>query len=113
MATNTPDPLKPIKDKGSRKVFIETYGCQMNVNDSEVVLSILQDAGYERCGSISEADLILVNTCSVRDNAEQRVLGRLDVFRQEKKKRKVLVGVLGCMAQRMKEGDNDYGKFQF
>ena len=103
MATNTPNPLKPINDASRRKVFIETYGCQMNVNDSEVVLAILQDAGFALCSSISEADLILVNTCSVRENAEQRVLGRLDVFRQEKKKRKVLVGVLGCMAQRMKE----------
>ena len=87
-----------------RKVFIETYGCQMNVNDSEVVLSILQAAGYSRCDSLGEADLILVNTCSVRDNAEQRVLGRLDVFRLEKKRRgSVVVGVLGCMAQRLKE----------
>ena len=103
MATNTPNPLKSINDASRRKVFIETYGCQMNVNDSEVVLAILQDAGFALCSSISEADLILVNTCSVRENAEQRVLGRLDVFRQEKKKRKVLVGVLGCMAQRMKE----------
>ena len=86
------------------KVFIETYGCQMNVNDSEVVLSILQAAGWSRCTSAAEADLILVNTCSVRDNAEQRVLGRLDVFLQEKKRRRgVVVGVLGCMAQRLKE----------
>jgi len=85
------------------KVFIETYGCQMNVNDSEVVLSILKGVGYDRCDSMSDADLILVNTCSVRDNAEQRILGRLDVFRLEKKKRKVTVGVLGCMAERMKE----------
>ena len=86
------------------KVFIETYGCQMNVNDSEVVLSILQVAGWSRCASAAEADLILVNTCSVRDNAEQRVLGRLDVFLQEKKRRRgVVVGVLGCMAQRLKE----------
>ena len=86
------------------KVFIETYGCQMNVNDSEVVLSILQKAGWERCQSLAEADMILVNTCSIRDNAEQRVLGRLDVFLQEKKRRRgVVVGVLGCMAQRLKE----------
>ena len=94
--------IKPKTGCEGPKVFIETYGCQMNVNDSEVVLSILQDAGYSLCESISEADLILVNTCSIRDNAEQRVLGRLDVFRLEKKKRKVLVGVLGCMAERMK-----------
>ena len=85
-------------------VYIETYGCQMNVNDSEVVLSILEKAGYRSCGTLDQADLILINTCSVRDNAEQRVLGRLDVFRQEKKRRSgVVVGVLGCMAQRMKE----------
>ena len=85
-------------------VYIETYGCQMNVNDSEVALSILQKAGYSLCHRMEEADLILINTCSVRDNAEQRVLGRLDVFRQEKKRRRgVVVGVLGCMAERLKE----------
>ena len=85
-------------------VYIETYGCQMNVNDSEVVLSILQSAGYSLCREMDRADLILINTCSVRDNAEQRVLGRLDVFRQEKKRRAgVVVGVLGCMAERLKE----------
>ena len=88
----------------SMRVFIETYGCQMNVSDSEVVLTILKKVGYSLCDSISQADVILVNTCSVRDNAEQRILGRLDVFRLEKKKRSgVIVGVLGCMAQRMKE----------
>ena len=76
----------------------------MNVSDSEVVLTILRKVGYSLCDSISQADVILVNTCSVRDNAEQRILGRLDVFRLEKKKRDgVIVGVLGCMAQRMKE----------
>lgn len=86
------------------KVFIETYGCQMNVNDSEVVLSVLQKEGYSLCEGIGEADLILVNTCSIRDNAEQRVLGRLDVFRLEKKRRSgIVVGVLGCMAERLKE----------
>ena len=86
------------------KVFIETYGCQMNVNDSEVALSILEKAGYARCETMDVADLILINTCSVRDNAEQRVLGRLDVFRQEKRRRSgVVVGVMGCMAERLKE----------
>ena len=85
-------------------VYIETYGCQMNVNDSEVVLAILQKAGYVLCRRMDQADLILINTCSVRDNAEQRVLGRLDVFRQEKKRRTgVVVGILGCMAERLKE----------
>jgi len=85
------------------KIYIETYGCQMNVNDSEVVLAIMQKAGYELCKSIEEADLIVVNTCSIRDNAEQRVLGRLDVFRLERRKRNVLVAVIGCMAERLKE----------
>ncbi|MBQ7640578.1 MAG: tRNA (N6-isopentenyl adenosine(37)-C2)-methylthiotransferase MiaB [Bacteroidales bacterium] len=86
------------------KVYIETYGCQMNVGDSEVVLAILRQVGYSRCEEISRADLILVNTCSIRENAEQRVFGRLDVFRQEKLRRKgVIVGVLGCMAERLKE----------
>ena len=76
----------------------------MNVNDSEVALSILEKAGYTRCETMDVADLILINTCSVRDNAEQRVLGRLDVFRQEKRRRGgVVVGVMGCMAERLKE----------
>lgn len=87
-----------------KKVYIETYGCQMNVSDTEVVLSILQTIGYQKTDQIQQADLILVNTCSIRDNAEQRVRGRLDIFRQEKKRRKqVLVGVIGCMAERLKE----------
>lgn len=86
------------------KVFIETYGCQMNVYDSELVLSILKKEGYELCDSIDSADLILVNTCSIRENAEQRVWGRLDHFLQEKRKRQdLIVGVLGCMAERVKE----------
>ena len=96
--------VKPVFDTVRPRVFVETYGCQMNVNDSEVVVSILQEAGYSLCESMEEADLILVNTCSVRENAEQRVFGRLDVFGQEKKRRPgVVVGVLGCMAERLKE----------
>jgi len=88
----------------TKKYYIETYGCQMNVADSEVVASILGDAGYEPVGDIKLADLILVNTCSIRENAEQRVWGRLDLFRSEKRKRpQVIVGVLGCMAERLKE----------
>ena len=76
----------------------------MNVADSEVVASVLSDAGYAPAGSIGEADIILVNTCSIRENAEQRVWGRLDLFRAQKKKRpQVIVGVLGCMAERLKE----------
>lgn len=86
------------------KVFIETYGCQMNVYDSELVISILQKEGWQLCDSIESADMILVNTCSIRDNAEQRVWGRLDHFLQQKRKRgELIVGVLGCMAERVKE----------
>ncbi|MEG0518019.1 MAG: tRNA (N6-isopentenyl adenosine(37)-C2)-methylthiotransferase MiaB [Bacteroidales bacterium] len=96
--------VKPIRDHELPQVFIETYGCQMNVNDSEVVLSVLQDAGYSLCEAIENADIILVNTCSIRDNAEQRIWGRLDVFLQLKKKRKeIIVGILGCMAERLKD----------
>jgi tRNA-2-methylthio-N6-dimethylallyladenosine synthase len=88
----------------AKKYYIETYGCQMNVADSEVVASILGDAGYSAVKDIKQADLILVNTCSIRENAEQRVWGRLDLFRSEKRKRpQVIVGVLGCMAERLKE----------
>ncbi len=88
----------------SRKVYIETYGCQMNVADSEVVVSILKDNGFDATEKIGEADLILVNTCSIRDNAEQRVWGRLDLFRSIKRKRPgTLVGVIGCMAERLRE----------
>ena len=64
-----------------KKFYIETYGCQMNVADSEVVASVLSDAGYRPAPGIKEADLILVNTCSIRENAEQRIWGRLDLFR--------------------------------
>lgn len=96
--------VRPITDETRPKVYIETYGCQMNTNDSEVVLSILQEAGYALCEKIDTADVILINTCSIRDNAEQRIWGRLDLFLQEKKRRKgVIVGVLGCMAERLKQ----------
>lgn len=96
--------IRPIVDNSLKQVFIETYGCQMNVNDSEVVLAILQECGYALCDSIGKADLILVNTCSIRENAEQRIFGRLDIFRLEKKRRKgLIVGVIGCMAERMKD----------
>ena len=88
----------------NKKVYIETYGCQMNVNDSEVVLAILQGEGYSLTENIEEADLILANTCSIRDNAEQRIWGRIDQFRIQKKSRPdVIIGILGCMAERLKE----------
>ena len=102
--TNKYYSVRPVSDNHLPQLFIETYGCQMNVNDSEVVLSILQKAGYALCGKVEDADLILVNTCSIRDNAEQRIWGRLDNFRILKKKKKTLiVGILGCMAERLKE----------
>ncbi len=96
--------VKPIIDSTKPQLYIETYGCQMNVNDSEVVLSVMQDAGYSLCEKMEDSDIIFVNTCSVRENAEQRVLGRLDLFRMEKKRRPdIVVGVIGCMAERLKD----------
>ena len=93
------------------KAYIETYGCQMNVNDTEVIFAILRDAGYERTESMEEAGLIMANTCSIRDNAEQRIWGRLEVFNQQKKARPgVLVGIVGCMAERLKDKLLDTGK---
>lgn len=84
--------------------YIETYGCQMNVSDSQVVAALLADNGYEPCQSLEEARVVLINTCSIRENAEQRVWGRLDVFRQLKRRNPELrVGVLGCMATRLKD----------
>ena len=95
--------IRPISDPSRPKVYIETYGCQMNVNDSEVILSILQDDGYALTDSIEDADVILANTCSIRDNAEQRIWGRIDQFRIQKKKRNVVIGIVGCMAERLKD----------
>ncbi len=88
----------------SKKIYIETYGCQMNVGDSEVIFSILGKEGYERTESMDEADVILANTCSVRDNAEQRIWGRIEVFHKQKENRGgVVVGIVGCMAERLKD----------
>jgi tRNA-2-methylthio-N6-dimethylallyladenosine synthase len=88
----------------SKKVYIETYGCQMNVADSEVVISILSDAGFVPTGEIDNASLILINTCSIRDNAEQRIWGRLKAISHLKKRSNDLkIGVIGCMAERLKE----------
>ncbi len=85
-----------------KKVFIETYGCQMNQADSEVVLSILRNEGYELCDEISQAELILINTCSIRDNAEQRVKSRiLELGALKRKNLELRIGVLGCMAERL------------
>lgn len=88
----------------AKKFYIETYGCQMNVADSEVVAAILTDNGYELTKDKTEADILLVNTCSVRENAEQRVRGRVEGFSELKKKKpQLLVGIMGCMAERLGE----------
>ena len=88
----------------SKKLFIETYGCQMNVADSELVASIMKMAGYTMAETLDEADAVFLNTCSVRDNAEQKILNRLEFFHSMRKKhRGLIVGVLGCMAERVKE----------
>ena len=88
----------------NKKSFIETYGCQMNVADSEVVASIMQMAGYSLADSLDEADAVFMNTCSIRDNAEQKILNRLEFFQAMRRKgRKIIVGVLGCMAERVKD----------
>lgn len=88
----------------NKKLFIETYGCQMNVADSEVVASVMQMAGYSVAETLDEADAVFMNTCSIRDNAEQKILNRLEHFYSLKKKKKhFIVGVLGCMAERVKD----------
>lgn len=95
--------LRPLTGDG-RKLFIETYGCQMNVGDSEIVVSIMQQEGYFYTTDINEADIILINTCSIRDNAEQRIWGRLTEMRRlRKRKPSLLIGIIGCMAERLKE----------
>ena len=87
----------------AKKLYIETYGCQMNVADSEVVASVMKTAGYEVESDLEKADAVFINTCSIRDNAEQKIDSRLTYFQTLKKKRKLIVGILGCMAERQKE----------
>lgn len=112
MTNNIPvNTLRPIIGDG-RKLFIETYGCQMNVGDSEIVVSIMQKEGYVYTDHIEQADIILINTCSIRDNAEQRIWGRLSEMRRLRKhKPSLIVGIIGCMAERLKEKlvEGDYG----
>ncbi|MDY3731887.1 MAG: tRNA (N6-isopentenyl adenosine(37)-C2)-methylthiotransferase MiaB [Alloprevotella sp.] len=94
-----------------KKLYIETYGCQMNVADSEVVASVMKMAGYETTDSLDDATAVFLNTCSVRDNAEQKIIHRLEALNALRRKgRKLIVGVLGCMAERVKEQLlTDYG----
>ena len=89
----------------SKKLFIETYGCQMNVADSEVVASVMKMAGYDTSDTLDAADAIFINTCSIRDNAEQKIFSRLNQLNalRRNRKRRLIVGVIGCMAERLKE----------
>jgi tRNA-2-methylthio-N6-dimethylallyladenosine synthase len=97
------DTVSNKSNGNGRPVYIETYGCQMNVNDSEIVAGILQADGYSVTNKIEDADAIFLNTCSVRDNAEQKIFKRLQHLRQyKKKKNKLVVGILGCMAERLR-----------
>jgi len=99
MSTNTGKNNPEMK-----KLFIETYGCQMNVADSEVIASVMLMAGYIVVDDVTGADAVFLNTCSVRDNAEQKIYGRLQFFRSlKKKKKRLIIGVLGCMAERVRE----------
>jgi tRNA-2-methylthio-N6-dimethylallyladenosine synthase len=95
--------LDSNSDKNSKKLYLESYGCAMNFSDSEVVASILEKNGYTTTRNIEESDLILLNTCSIRDKAEQTVRKRLTTFKKMKKaKPGLMVGILGCMAERLK-----------
>src|SRR5690554_7801491 len=93
------------KDQNSRKLYIESYGCAMNFSDSEIVASILSDQGYNTTEILEDADLVLINTCSIRDKAEQTIRKRLEKYNAVKREvnPKMKVGVLGCMAERLKE----------
>ena len=96
--------FKSATNNETKKLFIETYGCQMNVADTEVVASIMQMDGYEITDTIEEADAVFVNTCSIRENAEQKIYGRLQYFQSLKRKKKsLIIGVLGCMAEHIKD----------
>ena len=97
--------MRPVHaSERMKKLYIETYGCQMNVADSEVVASVMQMAGYETCENEDEADAIFLNTCSVRENAENKIYNRLDTLDAERRKgRQLILGVLGCMAERVRD----------
>lgn len=104
MKVNSDADFKSATGISTKKLFIETYGCQMNIADSEVVASIMEMDGYELCQTLEEADAVFVNTCSIRDNAEQKIFSRLQYFNSlRRKNRNLIVGVLGCMAERVKE----------
>ena len=105
MKENLEADFKSATNGEEKKLLIETYGCQMNVADSEVIASVMKMAGYEVTDSLDEADAVFLNTCSIRDNAEQKILGRLEFFQSVRMKRRprgLIVGALGCMAERVK-----------
>ena len=97
--------LKSATEIAEKKLLIETYGCQMNVADSEVVASVMKMAGYEITEDLEEADAVFLNTCSIRENAELKIYKRLDYFYSMKRRKKkgLIIGVLGCMAERVKQ----------
>lgn len=102
MSKINPNALR-LSREGGGKVYIETYGCQMNTLDGEIVISIMESVGYSHTDDIEQADVILINTCAIRDNAEVRIWGRLRELRQYKRKRGwLIVGLIGCMAERLK-----------
>ena len=94
----------PEEAPGQRRVYLETYGCQMNVSDSEIIASVLRQNGFGFTRDAESADIVLINTCAIRENAEQRVRRRLDHFRAQKRRRRghLKIGVLGCMAERLR-----------
>jgi len=92
------------KLSNDKKVYIETYGCQMNFSDTEIVLSVLSNKGYNETSDINESDVILLNTCSIRENAENRIYSRLgDLIKYKKKNPELVIGILGCMAERLRD----------
>ena len=104
MKKETEADFKSATEDDGKKLFIETYGCQMNVADSEVIASVMQMAGYTPASTLDEANAVFMNTCSIRDNAEQKIWNRLDYFHALKRKRPgLIVGVVGCMAERVKD----------
>jgi hypothetical protein len=103
--TSENNSLNNTSDTFTKKVYIETYGCQMNVSDSEIITSILKNSGYSFISVDKDADVILINTCAIRENAEQKIWNRLNDIRgfSKLKKNKPILGILGCMAERLNE----------